>query len=564
MRRASLTRIALILIAPAVVMAGVLALGERALAQAPRSGATELAGLATASGTVTAPQPFKGAQVYFRNVDKRMLYMVYTAGGKYQAMHLFPGRYELTVKAGDLVSAVRTLELKTGRNELGAVALRPADPNAGDGVVSVPFDELYPAGPARDLAVATCVGCHGVNFLPSRQWTAPQWDAAIGRMTAQGNTDYAAEERQMLVTWLAANFGPGSPRRRAKLDPLPVDEAKLAKAMYIEYYLPPHPPGYGGKRTGQDPHFDQQGNVWVTDRGTPPHFAKLDPRRGAWVGDWKNPGIGFSHGLTIDADGVVWLPESDDGNHLNAFDSKTEKFIGRYNYNPTGLKGYDGRPARGHTPVLDSKGNVWVSMIIGDRLIKWDRQTKQTTLYTPDSSPSMPYGISVDSQDNIWTVLSAGRPRVAKFDPRTEKWTEYPTLTKTGRIRRLGVDSKDIVWFGIHTSGRIGRLDPKTGDLVEIKVPHQYSQPYDIQADADNNMWFGDGGQGGALIKYEPRGRDTGAFTYYPAPQDTDMPKIEIARDGAIWYCPRSAAEPGVGVLYPDMTRITTLGAYYR
>ena len=73
-------------------------------------------------------------------------------------------------------------------------------------------------------------------------------------------------------------------------------------------------------------------------------------------------------------------------------------------------------------------------------------------------------------------------------------------------------------------------------------------------------MWFGDSGQNSAIAMYE---QSSGSFTFYPAPQTTDFPKIELTRDDAIWYCPRSADEPGVGVLYPDMTKITTLGAYY-
>jgi len=33
---------------------------------------------------------------------------------------------------------------------------------------------------------------------------------------------------------------------------------------------------------------------------------------------------------------------------------------------------------------------------------------------------------------------------------------------------------------------------------------------------------------------------------------------------GAIWYSPRSSREhPGLGVLYPDITKITTLAAYH-
>jgi hypothetical protein len=62
-------------------------------------------------------------------------------------------------------------------------------------------------------------------------------------------------------------------------------------------------------------------------------------------------------------------------------------------------------------------------------------------------------------------------------------------------------------------------------------------------------------------------------FTLYPKPQKaSDTPKIQITRDGAIWYSPRGVDKLGAmdkdnvaafGVLYPDMDKITTLAAYY-
>jgi hypothetical protein len=37
-----------------------------------------------------------------------------------------------------------------------------------------------------------------------------------------------------------------------------------------------------------------------------------------------------------------------------------------------------------------------------------------------------------------------------------------------------------------------------------------------------------------------------------------------FTKEGAIWYSPRgSQRDPAFGVLYPDMDKITTLGAYY-
>ena len=42
------------------------------------AGAASLQGLASVSGAVDSPAPFRAAQVTLRNVEKRVLYMVYT------------------------------------------------------------------------------------------------------------------------------------------------------------------------------------------------------------------------------------------------------------------------------------------------------------------------------------------------------------------------------------------------------------------------------------------------------------------------------------------------------
>ena len=44
--------------------------------------AAAIAGTVSLSGTVDSSTPFKAAQVFIRNVDKRILYMVYTNAGQ--------------------------------------------------------------------------------------------------------------------------------------------------------------------------------------------------------------------------------------------------------------------------------------------------------------------------------------------------------------------------------------------------------------------------------------------------------------------------------------------------
>ena len=41
----------------------------------------------------------------------------------------------------------------------------------------------------------------------------------------------------------------------------------------------------------------------------------------------------------------------------------------------------------------------------------------------------------------------------------------------------------------------------------------KFGFPYDIKEDHDYNLWIADPGQGGGIIKFEPK---TKKFTYYP------------------------------------------------
>src|SRR5207249_11906909 len=55
--------------------------GGRTSATLTAAQATSLSAMGNVSGTVTSSRPFKAAQVYIRNVDKRIMYMVYTNVG---------------------------------------------------------------------------------------------------------------------------------------------------------------------------------------------------------------------------------------------------------------------------------------------------------------------------------------------------------------------------------------------------------------------------------------------------------------------------------------------------
>jgi virginiamycin B lyase len=533
-----------------------------------------LPGTATLSGTVQAPTPFKAAQVHLMNVDKNVLFMVYTSGGRYRAVNLFPGTYEVTVRGKGLAAEPQKVTLAAGARETLNLTLREAAPQGvrqgefgfttqrpGE-VTLLAYDELYPREPGRPLLEKQCMYCHGKSFFPGKQYHETQWSHFIDQMTDGGGLRGAlippgtlsAADRATIVAYLGKHFGPGSPKRGLRADnEFPVDEGALAKAMYVEYYLPLDQRIDAGnkQRRTQEPHFDPDGNVWYTDRSIPNRIGRVDPRTGEFRDFMMPDPKADPHGLTVDRNGHVFWAETA-GFSLGRLDPKTGS-ITRYPMDSTGRS-----KGRGHTPVVDSKDNVWFTVIVGDMIGKWDRQTGKSTVWKVPTQGAAPYGIALDRDENVW-FAEFRRCKIGRFDPRTETFTEYAALTQPCTIRRLGVDSTGVVWYGGFNTGKLGRIDPKTGKIVEYDIPMPFSEPYDVWPDREDKIWISDGGQGGALIRFDPK---TEKFTYYPTPQITDQPKLAITRDGAVWYTPRSSSKAAAGVLYPDVGRITTLGAY--
>src|SRR5439155_11482349 len=127
-----------------------LAAPTTAAVQAPVSGTARL------SGTVDSTVPFKAAQVFIRNVDKRILYMVYTSAGQFRAVSLMPGNYEVSVSTKGLESDVQKLALKSGDNPKLKLSLRAANTANADSPEEASYDAIYPPGPGRDVAERTC------------------------------------------------------------------------------------------------------------------------------------------------------------------------------------------------------------------------------------------------------------------------------------------------------------------------------------------------------------------------------------------------------------------------
>ena len=586
----------------------VVVFGAQRVAAQPTAGQAPILGLANVAGTVDSPSPFTAARIYLRNVDKHILYMVYTAAGQYRAVALFPGDYEVGVSAEGFESDLQTVTLKAGdsleidfslhptsnpREELNAYARRGK-------VLS--YEEIYPPGPGLDVLERTCMVCHGEDFASLRPATREVWTGRINYMQGRALWDrpargyaeglltfrntaarFSVKDREVLLDYLVENFGPGADPRVPRIDQdMPLDEDTLGRAMYVEYYFTQDPPGelsnspeFNSQRRGQDIRFDAQGNVWGNDRNYPHRLVKLDPRTGMQK-EWVYPDpVNGSHEVLIDPTGIVWLPEHrgrtpSAPKRLLGFNPETEKFEHIIPMDPDNVLRYEIKWLQ--SLAMDSKMNIYVGWLMGGALSKYERATGEVKVYPLPVINGAPYGVVADSQDRI-ILADYGTGNLYRFDPQNESWTTFTPLTYPAQVRRMNVDSADNIWYPIYAQGPrtnrlgiLGVLDQKTGRSKEYVVPRQQARPYDVAEDPSGLIWSADaGGRYAALWSFDPEDE---SFTIYPKPQpEADSPKIQVTQDGAIWYSPRGSSDaPGMAVLYPDMDKITSvesLGAYY-
>ena len=80
-----------------------------------------------------------------------------------------------------------------------------------------------------------------------------------------------------------------------------------------------------------------------------------------------------------------------------------------------------------------------------------------------------------------------------------------PLPSHSSRSRRLAITSDDMVWYVNSALGRLGRMNPKTGELKEWPSPSgPESHPYAIEV-IDDIIWYNESNQRpDALVRFDP------------------------------------------------------------
>ena len=535
------------------------------------------------AGRVTADQgEVRAVRVKAHDTVRRIAYTVYTRDGRYRIYNLPPGTYDVSAVEEAFEAPTLTVEVSPGARttvdiELTALGAGPAQGAAARGATAqrnygggagddraaeiVDFDTLYPPHPARDIMLRSCFGCHGpAGFHRRGPRNERGWRAAVDRMfdingrvanmapgVPQVTHDLVSvEEKELIIEYLTANFGPGSQPRDLELDPLVRDEDALSEAVYIEYEL-----NRGPQRrlaNGAPPRGSihsvfaslvEPGVIWVSGNGSN-SIIRLDSRdpdferrtTEYWIDNPENINV-TPHGIVEHRGRVYWVELT--GDHFGELDPSTGE-IARY---PMPTKG-----AGPHSVWVDSRGSFWYTYFASaGRIGRFDLAARDFTEWEPLAGFSG-YGIVVDRQDRVWAV-GLHTPAIFMYNQETAAWRSYPLANPA---RRPAIDANGKIWAAHYFGNAISKIDPVTSAVTEYTLPLKDGNPYDVWPDADDNLWV-ENGIYNSLVRFD---QATSDFTYFPFPElAAHTPKLDRDAEGTLWFTLRGPSGPGVAALKP-------------
>lgn len=120
---------------------------------------------------------------------------------------------------------------------------------------------------------------------------------------------------------------------------------------------------------------------------------------------------------------------------------------------------------------------MWFTQTTANVLTFFEYSTGQMTSYEVPTPLSSPVGVYVVPSGDVWICEFVGQ-KIAKFDPTTKKWTEYPVpLTLLGPAVVRAFTGGQYLWFTAIDTNAIGRIDINTGafktytDLANVGIP---------------------------------------------------------------------------------------------
>ena len=197
------------------------------------------------------------------------------------------------------------------------------------------------------------------------------------------------------------------------------------------------------------------GSIWLCSLEAN-QIIRLDPKTKKWdvwdvpsgvkAGKSANP-----YGMAIAGDGKVWFVENA-MNQLGRIDPKT----GKFDEYPIPVK-----EAVARKMGMDSSGDIWVGLHLPGKLMKVDHKTIEMTIFDPPTKNAGVYSVQGDPKSKLLWMSEQQADLIARFNPETKTFTEFPLATAEEDHRRIEIDPNHTsrIWWSGDESGRMGYIE---------------------------------------------------------------------------------------------------------
>ena len=334
-----------------------------------------------------------------------------------------------------------------------------------------------PEAEGKALVQGTCTACHDLNQITrSSGYTREGWRELIGTMMNLSGTPAG----ETITKYLATHFP-------AKSDLQPNLVRGDSSITFREWTVPTL-----GQRS-RDPVQAPDGSIWWAGMWAN-LIGRIDPASGQ-ITEYTLPPNAKPHTVTPDTQGNIWYTGNSNGT-IGKLDPRTGLI--------TEYKMPDPAARDPHTAVFDEKGNLWFTLQVSNMVGRLVPSTGEIKLVKMPTANSRPYGIQISADGSPW-ICCNGSNCLVKADRETMALREYKLPDSKTTVRRFDFGNDGMIWYVNSSLGRLGRLDPATGQTKEWPSPSgPKSHPYAI-AVVNGIVWYNESGQRpDALVRFDP------------------------------------------------------------
>jgi virginiamycin B lyase len=449
---------------------------------------------------------------------------------------LEPGHYTLAIRAvGYDLSAPAATTVSGEQTSNVDLRLVPTK-NLPNQLTDAEWMMSFPGTDDQKAALLNCTSCHTLERIALSTHNVDEWMHVVQRMMGYGAVSQPVKPQPMLDRTRAGK--PEQYRKLAEylatvnlsavdkwaypLKTLPRPSGDSTRVIVTEYNLP---------RPTIEPHdivLDKDGNVWYTDFGEM-FVSKFDPKTLKLteypIKTFKPDAPVGLLSLAFDKEGLLWFDTMYQGS-LGTIDPKT----GATKYYPLPAKWNDNRVQLNFVGLRhDVDGKVWTKDVGTKHIYRLDLATGNWEQFEPLTSLPDPahhhygiYQVISDAQNNLW-MAEFSEGYLGKIDAKTLKVTWYAPPTPHARLRRMEVEPNGDIVVTEYRGNKVAVFDPKTEKFTEYALP-PYTYPYRANFDRNGDIWASTMSTD-RVVRMNPK---TGQTDQYLMPSDTNMRTVYV------------------------------------